>query len=251
MPYTPSELRFDKLLMYHFPRLVDLGHFIKQYPTLAALHKTGKELAAAVGKARVSVVEPRRWFRCLDGKSADIERVFPIQPQRAHRFNHVGQLAFYLADDPRTAVLEVLQEEKYKEVPAGLWLAVVDINSPLRVLDVRMPLPFVNHKGQPSILQTLIAGSFLREKKTRKDDCETQYRVTRFVADLVRDRKLDGIYYTSCHEYPYRDDVFGTNLVILKTHYRSICTVSEKLTPIKWSQSMENPPLGLPAMLVE
>ena len=162
----------------------------------------------------MTVLAPQKWYRCVGGKKVSVERVFPAQPQRAYRFNHTGQLTLYLADDPRTAVVEVLQEDKLKEVRAGLWIADVEISSPLRVLDVRMPMPFIDHKGQPSILQTLLTGSFLREKKKRKDQFQPQYLVTRFVADLVRYRNLDGVYYTSCHEYLFRDDVFGTNLVV-------------------------------------
>lgn len=249
-PYPPERLRFDKMLSRDAPRLTDLDQFLRQFPTLPALHATGKELAVAVKKARVTVLAPEKWYRCIGGKKVSVERVFPAQPQRAYRFNHTGQFALYLADDPRTAVVEVLQEDKLKEVRAGLWIADVEINSPLRVLDVRMPMPFIDHKGQPSILQTLLSGSFLREKKKRKDQFQPQYLVTRFVADLVRYRNLDGVYYTSCHEYPFRDDLFGTNLVVFNPNYRSFTTV-RTLTAIKWSHSEGDMPLGLPAMLLE
>jgi hypothetical protein len=249
-PYPPERLRFDKMFSRDARKLADLDQFIRQFHTLPALHATGKELAAAVRKARITVLAPQKWYRCIGGKKANVEGVFPAQPQRAYRFNHTGQLAVYLADDPRTAVVEVLQEDKLKEVRAGLWIADVEISSPLRVLDVRMPMPFIDHKRQPSILQTLLTGSFLREKKKRKGQFQPQYLVTRFVSDLVRYRNLDGVYYTSCHEYPFRDDVFGTNLVVFNPNYRSFATV-ETLTAIKWSHREDEMPLGLPSMLLE
>lgn len=120
LPYSPEELRFHKMLVRDSPRLAGLDSFIHQFPTLAPLHPTGSELAAAVARAHVRILPPRKWYRCFGGRRINLDRIFPSQPQKAYRFNHAGQTALYLADDPRTAVIEVRQEDTLKEVRTGL-----------------------------------------------------------------------------------------------------------------------------------
>jgi RES domain len=212
------------------------------------LHPIGKEVAAGVSKAHIKVLQPQKWYRCIEAEKVDLNRIFPTSPQPPHRFNHAGQTAFYLADDPRTAVIEVKQEDILKEVRVDLWIVAFEISSPLRVLDARMPM-LSGHKRQPSILQTLLTRSFLREKRRDKGRFQPQYLLTRFVADLVRKRNLDGIYYTSCHEYPYRDDVYGTNLVIFNSEYKSFTSAAAP-TRVSWSRE-DDPGLGFSSMVVD
>jgi len=61
---------------------------------------------------------------------------------------------------------------------------------------------------------------------TADDKSCPQYHVPRFIADLVRRRDLDGILYTSSKEYPFRPDVFGTNLVLLRPVEDSTVSIS-------------------------
>jgi hypothetical protein len=250
--YSAEELRFENTVLRQTPKFLKLQNFIMAYPSLAASHETAKELERAVKRARITVLHPRDWYRCVGGKKINNEAVFPRQPQRAYRFNHSGQMAFYLAEKPEGAVIEILQGKKQEDRTGGLWIADVAIRSPLRVLDVRMIMPFMDHyKGQPSLLQTLLAVGLLRRKKNRTGQFQPQYLETRLIADLVRRRKLDGIYYTSCQEYPFRDDVFGTNLVIFNPNYRTFTEV-KALSRIKWMKAKEDAGLfGLPVMVIQ
>jgi hypothetical protein len=65
-------------------------------------------------------------------------------------------------------------------------------------------------------LQGVIYAGLLRRARNQDNKSNPEYRVTQYIADIVRRRKLEGIIYTSSQLYPYRSHVYGTNLVVLQ-----------------------------------
>jgi hypothetical protein len=133
------------------------------------------------------------------------------------RFNHAGQRSLYLAKEAETAAVETFQEHKAKA--AKLWLAELSVRRPLRVLNIG------TGTNQSLLLEILIMSSLLRTPRSKPGFFQPQYLLTRFLADIVRSRRLDGIVYASSQEYPFTFEARGTNLVILRPDYRNFVTV--------------------------
>jgi hypothetical protein len=99
----------------------------------------------------------------------------------------------------------------------------------------------------PLVLAGLVYQSIVSQP-TAADFSYPQYQVPRFVADLVRGRKLDGILYTSSKEYPFRPDVFGTNLVLVGNDVTEIVRIAEPKL-FRWMESQDN--FGLKEMTLD
>ena len=99
--------KFDRL---YKDDLEDFRDFLLKYPMLGADHPFGKLLADAMRRAKKTQLSPRHWFRA----TTNLKEIAlgPSQRERAtkaYRFNQIGQVAWYLATDVRTAAVEVLR----------------------------------------------------------------------------------------------------------------------------------------------
>jgi hypothetical protein len=109
-------------------------------------------------------------------------------------------VALYAADSPDTAAAEVLEGD--------VWIAGLTIRRPLRLLDVRIRI-----LGEENPQGLLLAGLNFSEPKHEGDAAPREWIVTRFIADLVRQRpSVDGILYTSSRLPP-----LAKNIVLLKS----------------------------------
>ena len=100
------------------------------------------------------------------------------------------------------------------------------------------------------LLEGLVFKGALQQRVRQNQEAAPEYHVPRYIADLVRYRKLDGIIYTSSKEVPFRPDVFGTNLVILDPNFRNFVKV-EEYGLYEWLQTTCNPPFNLPSMKLD
>lgn len=222
--YSPEEFRENRRLIAglkkYLPQLESLNGFVQQFPTLGLLHPMGQTIFEAVKKAKVEELEPSVWYRG-DGRKhfSSAEQFLGSDPIRPYRFNHAGQRSLYLAKEGETAVVETLQERKANAVK--VWLAEISVRKPLRVLNIG------TGTNQSPLLEILIMSSLLRTPRSKPGVFQPQYLLTRFLADIVRSRRLDGIVYTSSQEYPFTFETRGTNLVILRPDYRDFVTVGK------------------------
>jgi hypothetical protein len=125
------------------------------------------------------------------------------------RFNHAGQVGLYVADFPDVTAHEILDDP---EKPAKLWVAEIEFEQPLRVLDLSVSI-----LGQQSQLPVALEGLrwALTRPRLRADKSPREHAVSRFVADLVRKRKLDGVVYVSRRDDPYGPGIRGRNLIVV------------------------------------
>jgi hypothetical protein len=207
-----------------------------------------RTITKALKRSHITVLEPGTWYRGLGRKPRSPEDCFPFNRQSPGRFNHFGQLAFYLGAEKLTAALEVIQNRPPKKKHSPLWLAEVTVESKLRVLDVRQPFPDGRQRQKAAFLQGLIESSFLRRPKTGDKPMHPEYLLTQVLADAARWHELDGIIYTSSQEYPYSYRVFGTNLVIFRQDYRDSVKIG---TQARSALADDSDTLGLPRILLK
>lgn len=205
--------KFDRL---YKDDLEDFRGFLLKHPMLGADHRFGKLLANAVRRAKKKRLEPRHWFRA----TTNLEEIAlgPRQRERAtkaYRFNQIGQVAWYLATDLRTAAVEVLREPRARTPFA---VARVELLDEVRVLDLRTPFPYATADSNPTrswILREVVTRRFVSEPTHGLDESRPQYRIPQYVADVARRRGFQGILYDSTRPSAYNNpEVQGTNLVL-------------------------------------
>lgn len=221
--------------------------FLRSFPQLGLKHVFGRRLKDAIRRAPISVLEPSLWYRVVDGNQVfDVDKFFCPSSAHACRYNREGQPAFYMADSSKTAALELLKERKM-ESGFAMWVATVGLRRPLRIVDLAMPFPGTGLDHPIAVHGLILSGEIRRKGATPELDYDS-YRVTQFLADLIRERHLDGIRYTSCREYPYRPEVCGTCLVVLNPNFRDIADLQD-IRKFKWEKSsIESPPFDWPDM---
>lgn len=199
-------------------RLWSLVEHLEKTPSLALFHPAGKDLLAAVRRARISTIEDNRWWRACcahDPIPPPASRFLPADPHSVSippgRFNHAAQVALYAADSPDTAAAEVLGESE-----GDVWIAGLAFRRPLRLLDVGIRI-----LGEKNPQGLLLAGLNLSEPRHEGDKAPREWILTRFIADLVRQRSsVDGILYTSGRLLP-----FAKNIVLLKSVPTDVSTL--------------------------
>ena len=201
--------KFDRL---YKRELLEFRDFLSKHPMLGADHPFGARLAAAVRDARRSRLEPGPWFRAA-GELAGIAPRPRERSARAYRFNQVGQVAWYLGNDRKTAAVEVLREP----LPGVRFVvARVEILESVSVLDLRLPV-FSGNPTRSWILGEVVARRFIAEPTDEVDESRPQYRVPQYVADLARLRGVRGILYDSTRPSAYNNpEAWGKNLVLFE-----------------------------------
>ena len=69
-----------------------------------------RAITKALKRSHAMVLEPSTWYRGLNWEPTTLDNCFPFNRQPPGRFNHFGQLAFYLGAEKLTTALEVIQD---------------------------------------------------------------------------------------------------------------------------------------------
>lgn len=252
VPYSHEELRdirrWSLWVKRYAAQFQKFHEFLIDHPSLGGLHNTGQLLAKAVLKSPVKIVNRNTWYRgCryIEGKQFCAADFFPSDRQRAHRYNHAGQFALYLANTPEGSATELLQ----RKGEVRIWIAKLNVRKRLRALNATIPI-----LGMSEYLPLLLSGLVFTGALTmpvQDSRCGApQYVVPRYIADLVRRRGLEGILYTSSKEFPFKPDVFGTNLVIINSNFRKFISIKE-YGLYRWHETIFCEPFNLPTMKLE
>jgi len=214
--YEPEELLQDRLrrkfdATYSGP-VRDFREFLIAFPMLGTDHPFGKVLAKTTKRAQRTMLAPATWYRAT--KYTEEPRFTPraaIESIRANRYNQIGQVAWYLALDEKTAAVEVLRRPIAGE---PICMAEVQLNEAITVLDLRSALWGADPLRQ-WILRNVVDGRFISEPAAEIDDSRPEYRIPQFIADLARRNKFRGILYDSTRQSAYNNpEAAGHNLVV-------------------------------------
>lgn len=219
--HTAQSKKFDRL---HKLELEDFRAFLIRHPMLGAQHKFGQMLSRAVVSSKRTNLQPRSWYHAAKPSTVKFTPREPETMTKAYRFNFIGQGACYLADDARTAAVEVLRRP---QAHVKLTVATVEVLETLRVLDLRGGLWGESPSGN-WILREVVDRRFVSEPTRDEDDSRPQYRVPQFVADLARRHGFRGILYDCTRPSPYNNsEASGYNLVLFHPYPQSKVASSE------------------------
>jgi hypothetical protein len=136
---TAEQLRQSRLSkkfdVLYGAQLRDFRVFLVKHPMLGAEHPFGRLLSHAMKRAQKTVLEPSVWYRATRHSSEP--KFGPCPPHesiKANRYNQIGQAAWYLGSDEKTAAVEVLREPKTGQ---PVCMARVKLLEPMVVLDLR------------------------------------------------------------------------------------------------------------------
>jgi hypothetical protein len=194
---------------------VQVGHFrefLVRYPMLGMEHPFGKVLSQAMERARKTTLAPADWYRAT--RNTEQPKFGPRpshESTKANRYNQIGQAAWYLGSDEKTAAVEVMRDPK-TEQPVSM--AKVKLLEPITVLDLRSVL-WGEDPTRQWILRNVVDSRFISEPTSDLEDTRPEYRIPQFIADLARRRKFRGILYDSTRPSAYNNpEAAGHNLVI-------------------------------------
>lgn len=200
--------KFDR---EHRSDLESFRQFIVKYPMMGAEHRFGILLSGAIGRAQKRALEPGVWYRAT-GTSAvpNFGPRLQHESTRANRYNQIGQPAWYLARDAKTAAVERLREPRSGE---AICIAQISVLEPLSVLDLRSAI-WGEDPTRQWILRNVVDRRFISEP-TGDNETRPEYRIPQFVGDLARRRGFRGILYDSTRPSAYNNpEAFGFNLVL-------------------------------------
>jgi RES domain len=88
----------------------EFREFLIAFPMLGADHPFGKVLSKAMKRAQRTALAPATWCRATrnTAEPSSAPRA-ALESIRANRYNQIGQAAWYLASDEKTAAVEVIR----------------------------------------------------------------------------------------------------------------------------------------------
>ena len=222
-----SEVEFralvDRAIARHGKRIDQFREFLTRHPYLGASHPTGRVIMRAVAKITAVSVQGC-WFRCIrerEGKPPSQEEFrAPVEDQEwpitEGRFNHPGQAHWYLAEDDRTAVAEVL------DWGAGIvWTQEFKIEPCVKVLDISRSIEGDDSPPNVENIEValaLVMMGALDGYVDRRRAWKPGYLVPRFVMDVAKLAGFEGIRYRSVRA------MHGENLVLFRRDWPAECT---------------------------
>jgi hypothetical protein len=193
-------------------QLKDFREFLINYPMLGAAHPFGRLLSNVMKRAKKTTLEPSTWYRAAWYR--DEPRFGPRaahESTKGNRYNQIGQAAWYLGSDEKTAAVEVMREPKARQ---PVCVAKVRLLEPITVLDLRSVI-WGEDPIRQWILRNVVDRRFISEPTSDIEDTRPEYRIPQFIADLARRRKFRGILYDSTRPSAYNNpEAAGHNLVI-------------------------------------
>ena len=127
------------------------------------------------------MLEPSVWYRATHYSDAPN---FEPRPQseatKVNRYNQIGEFAWYLGSDEKTAAVEVLRKPMSG---APVCIAPTRLLEPLVVLDLRSVI-WGEDPIRQWILRNVVDKRFISQPTSDVEDTRPEYRVPQFVADF-------------------------------------------------------------------
>jgi hypothetical protein len=206
---TRLSKKFDLL---YTAELKDFREFLIKYPMLGTEHPFGRLLSKVMKKAGKAVPESPVWYRATrHTEEPQFGPRLPHESTKANRYNQIGQSAWYLGSDQKTAAIEVMREPRARQ---PVCMAKVELLEPTVVLDLRSVI-WGEDPVRQWILRNVVDSRFISEPTSDIEDTRPEYRVPQFIADLARRRRFRGILYDSTRPSAYNNpEAVGCNLVV-------------------------------------
>ena len=196
--------------------------FITEYPLLGLHHKAGVQLEKEIRELPLYSVENEIWYRA---KAPDSTRIFtqkdmmPPLPEdtREGRYNHYGLPCLYASENEETCASEIRREG---ESGVLCWIQKIKING-AKVIDLTAPQK-LNDPDCFLLEGLLLTQTIVIHPSEKRKYYKPEYKITRFIADLCRLYKIDGIKYPSAVSKKSgasqdQDGISSCNIVLFDT----------------------------------
>lgn len=210
-------------------KLYEFNKFISEYPYLglSSPTKIGKQIFNLVKTGKAHSIESEEWYRArkLNNESRIFtsEEMSASDPNKVYikegRYNHTGQSFLYLSNFKKTAFIEI--KESTENICAIQKFQIQNLEN---LLDLRSNYDNIN----PNInllFWAIIYNGFVSESPDKISSWKPEYFVPRFIADVSRYYKYNGIIYTSAVSE-------GDNLVLFNFPKGNVVSIDNPKTYI-------------------
>lgn len=207
-------------------KIKDFYNFITEYPLLGLRHAAGQELEKEIRELPLLELHDEIWYRA---KSPDSTRILtckdmlPPLPEdtREGRYNHYGLPCLYVSENEKTCACEIRHDGEQHIL---CWIQKIRIDD-ARIID----LTSLGKKdaGKQLLLEgLLLTQAIVTHPSEKRKYYKPEYKITRFIADLCRLYKIDGIKYPSAVSKK-DDNGHYSNIVLFDTKERLFTFVEE------------------------
>jgi hypothetical protein len=200
--YTAPELaeraKWDEWFKKWQPKLEQFGSYLADYPYLGAKHPFGRRIVKAISTFPQRDIREEVWWRARrvdSSREFTVQDMLPPPPDKAKsegRFNHYGQVVFYLASTAEAALAETLDKEKGDIIG---WVQQFQIVELPRVLDLTDP-DFWSGEERALLTMGLIS-NLRRLAPDRESPWKPEYFIPRFISDVAKEHGFVGIMFNS------------------------------------------------------
>jgi hypothetical protein len=176
----------------------DFATYLAAFPYLALAHPLGRRIRKAIADFPRTTLGKREWWRARTPDGARRFRpkdMAPPPPEKATsegRFNHYGQVVFYLASEPEAAMAETLDSDRGEAVA---WTQRFSVPAKTEVLDLVQP-DFYDEARVP-ILALGLMHRLPALQPRPGSPWKPEYFIPRFIADCAREEGIAGVVFES------------------------------------------------------
>jgi hypothetical protein len=200
--------KFGKIVEISQGKIQSFYDFLARYPYLGVEHEVGQEIIKEIKKIPLITIIDEIFYRARKPENGKIFRHKDmLNPPGTisipeGRFNHYGQSHLYLGETEELCAKEIANEDKEL-----LWMQKYKIKSLTNILDVYEFIDPDNIDDTPLFFAGLFQSGKISVQKSNRKFWTPEYFIPRFIADIARYNKINGIIYQS-------QKAIGRNLVI-------------------------------------
>lgn len=196
--------------------------FLSQFPYLGYHHSLGRRLFESIELGVRSSIYSESWYRARlakpGGKLFQTDEMGAPDPQRVFvregRFSHTGQAFLYLASHAETAHKEVYNGDDSLTMVQRFYIPHIS-----DLLDIRRDYNRLD-RGTDILYLGILYNGYVDRIADKSSSWKPEYFVTRYIADVARLLKFNGILYVSTVSK-------GHNLVLFDPHFKGVRTFEQ------------------------
>lgn len=176
----------------------EFAKHLEAYPYLGLAHPIGRRIQKAIAAFPRTTLGKREWWRARkpDGArrftSKDMSPPPPDKAMSEGRFNHYGQVVFYLASSRQATLAETLDPVRREAIA---WVQQFSVPAKTEVLD--LVAPGFHREAEVPILALGLMHRVPHLQPNPRSPWKPEYFLPRFIADCARQHGIAGIVFES------------------------------------------------------
>lgn len=174
--------------------------FIRKHPKRAVKHKIGLQLKSEIEKIQLTNISNQIWYRARNFIFDNNEIVFnkedmlppPSSMAKEGRYNYKGERVLYVGDKQLTCVAEINNGNIEKKCCMQKYRITSE-----RIIDLSDYISISSINKMPLFIDGLLFNESILKHNYKRSEIHPEYAITHFIADLCKERNIDGIIYPS------------------------------------------------------